>query len=393
MRSTLFFFLFAGFHFLATAQFLPGNTYFGDSSYIEYIAGDLPIIISAPHGGYLEPTAIPDRNCSGCVYVRDSYTQELSRETYDAIRAEQGCSPHVIINRLHRKKLDANRDIGDAADGDPLGEHAWEEYHAFIDSAKAEVVRTFGAGIFLDMHGHGHAIQRIELGYLISGSELREPDDSLDTPDAIAGSAIRNLVATNPTLLEHSELVRGEKSLGALMMDRGVPAVPSDSIPFPLSGEAYFSGGFNTATHGSRSGGAIDAIQLEHHQDIRFTTSIRQDYADSLALILLDYVRLHYFPNLNPGNCTLMGIPSSSFAVGKIQLHPNPSTGQIELEGIEEEGKLQLRDPLGRLVMTLQITPQYGPIDLSALPAGRYHLTYIPAQGLPKRAALHLIHP
>ena len=42
--------------------YLPGVSYFGRSNYIEYIAGDLPIIISAPHGGALIPAEMPDRD-------------------------------------------------------------------------------------------------------------------------------------------------------------------------------------------------------------------------------------------------------------------------------------------------------------------------------------------
>ena len=69
---------------LFSQTYIPGNTYFDNTAYVEYIAGNLPIVISVPHGGYLEPVSIPDRNCTGCVYVRDSYTQELARLIKDA---------------------------------------------------------------------------------------------------------------------------------------------------------------------------------------------------------------------------------------------------------------------------------------------------------------------
>ena len=77
----------------------------------------MPIVISAPHGGSLTPDEIPDRNCTGCVYAQDLDTEDLSRKMYDAIVDLFGCYPHLIINRLHRRKLDANRAIGEAADG------------------------------------------------------------------------------------------------------------------------------------------------------------------------------------------------------------------------------------------------------------------------------------
>ena len=35
--------------------FIPGQSYFGQNNYVEYIAGNLPIIIVVPHGGTLTP--------------------------------------------------------------------------------------------------------------------------------------------------------------------------------------------------------------------------------------------------------------------------------------------------------------------------------------------------
>jgi hypothetical protein len=50
---------------VSAQSFIPGVSYFGRSNYIQYVAGDLPMIISAPHGGSLTPSEIPDRDCTG----------------------------------------------------------------------------------------------------------------------------------------------------------------------------------------------------------------------------------------------------------------------------------------------------------------------------------------
>ena len=76
----------------------------------------------------------------------------------------QGEYPYVIINNLHRSKLDANRDKPEATFGEEVPEVAWNEYHNFIDRAKAEIS---GPGLFIDVHGHGHDNNWAELGYLI----------------------------------------------------------------------------------------------------------------------------------------------------------------------------------------------------------------------------------
>lgn len=62
------------------------------------------------------------------------------------------------------KKLDANRSIITAADSNATAEAAWYAYHNFIDSAKAKTLSQIGRGLFFDLNGHGHTIQRLELG-------------------------------------------------------------------------------------------------------------------------------------------------------------------------------------------------------------------------------------
>jgi len=61
-------------------SYQPGQTHFGRASYAEYLVGDLPIIISAPHGGPMVPQEIPDRTFG--VTGRDRNTQELSRSIH-----------------------------------------------------------------------------------------------------------------------------------------------------------------------------------------------------------------------------------------------------------------------------------------------------------------------
>jgi len=186
-------------------NYISGSSYFSENDYVEYIHGNLPIILSAPHGGEKRPDLIPDRDCTGCVYVNDAYTQELIREVAENIHEKTGCYPYSIISRLHRSKLDANRAIIEAADGNVLAENAWTFYHAHVDSATAFVEQAYGKGIFIDLHGHGHDIQRLELGYLLTKSDLQEEEGSLNNIDFVEKSSIRKLVSSNLQGLDHEE--------------------------------------------------------------------------------------------------------------------------------------------------------------------------------------------
>lgn len=366
----------------AEAQdYIPGQIYLDSTNYVAYHAGNLPIILSAPHGGNLEPSSIPDRDCTGCVTINDAYTKSITESIKEEIYELTGCYPHVIVNLLHRKKFDANRDIGDAADGNLLVEAAWHAYHDFIHVAKARVTNDYGRGYFLDMHGHAHTIQRIELGYLLSKSELQQNDDQLNTMLMVEESSIRTLVDDNLLGLSHAALLRGEESFGSLMDLKGFPSVPSSADSFPLEGEAYFSGGYNTQRHGSRDdAGTIDAIQIELNQDIRFDATNRAMLIDSLALTALEFYNYHYNDQFTGNYCELMSDVSSNLVSRKgINIYPNPSSGLFFIEfPVNKIEALQLITVLGE---RFRLELKDGYLDLNDFDQGIYILDILTKRG------------
>jgi hypothetical protein len=267
-----------------------GETHFGRASYTEYVVGDLPIIISAPHGGSMVPDEITDRTYG--TTGRDRNTQELSRSIREALIELTGRAPHMIVSRLRRTKLDPNREITEAAQGNPFAENAWSEFQGSIEVAEDIVTRDFGSGLYLDIHGHGHDIARVELGYLLSRNDLTRSDAALNASSFDAKSSVRALAGTVD--ITFAQLIRGPASLGALLQERGTRSVPSTADPDP-DGGAYFSGGYNTARHGSRDGGTISGIQLEHHfPGLRDTVQNRNAYATMLADALVVYLEVHF---------------------------------------------------------------------------------------------------
>ena len=354
-------------------NYIPGNTYLDSNGYVEYIAGNLPFVISVPHGGYLKPASIPDRNCTGCSYVRDAYTQELARELQADFVQKTGCYPHMVINLLHRVKFDANRDIGDAADGNPVVEQSWYAYHAFIDSAKTQIEQDYNRGLFIDVHGHGHSIQRIELGYLLSKTELQFSNNDLNTSTMISQSSIQSLVGNNLNSYTHAELLRGNSSFGTILSSRGFPAVPSSSIQFPTGNEPYFSGGYNTNRHSSVSGGVIDGIQMECNHDIRWDSVNRKKFADSLVDVLIEYYNIHYNNQFAGNYCNLLSVyyqPEQVF----IKAYPNPATEKLFIETSLDEVEVEIYNSLGQNVLSLNWTGNT--IDLSKLNKGFYYIRF-----------------
>lgn len=277
--------------FTATATpFVIGQTYYGADQYIQFMPGSLPILITAPHGGSLMPGTLPNRSSPNATTARDTNTEELAHAMREQFQARLGAAPSIVITRLHRNKIDNNREIIEATELNPLAQRAWYEWHAFIAAARTHMLDTRGRGFYIDLHGHGHPVPRLELGYLITASQLTQTDAGLNA--LVGSSSIRTLASTGSRT--HAELLRGATSMGTLFEARGFPAVPSSAQPDPAA-EPYFNGGYNTGRYGSRDGGTIDGVQIEtHFAGVRDNANSRLQFASALVDVMTQYFQLHY---------------------------------------------------------------------------------------------------
>jgi hypothetical protein len=283
--------LFCAASFLVQQLHAGEKALFGEKEYIEYLPGTLPLIISAPHGGTLKPADIPNRT-EGKV-AQDSNTQELSRLIRDEMQRQYGGTPHLIICRLHRLKLDANREIKEAAQGNPQAEKAWHEFQNFINQAREQVTKEFGAGLYIDLHGHRHIRGWVELGYALNAQKLDLSDEQLNSdPSIVAASTLPELDKRSP--VSFAALLRGPDSLGALLAAEGFASVPSPQVPTPGAND-YFSGGYNSQTHGSMNGGTISGLQVEcPWGGVRDKPESRQKFAAALANCLGPFFKAHF---------------------------------------------------------------------------------------------------
>jgi hypothetical protein len=291
--------------------YVPGRSYFGTNGYVEYIGGNAPVILTAPHGGSLAPSTIPDRTDARCggsaTTTTDLNTIELVRAMQASYYARCGRYPHVIISHLARRKADVNRTPPVATCNNVDAETAYREWHSFIDIAKHSVLESSGKGWYMDMHGHGHAIQRLELGYLVDGSRLDASDAALNAVPAYSDtSSVRTIARTSAASL--SSLLRGPDALGTLFANAGFPAVPSAIDPGP-KGAPYFSGGDNTRRHacgaeaaalGGTTDGNICGVQIEtNFTGVRDNAVSRQRFGDVSAVVLEQFLSTRWGLQLN----------------------------------------------------------------------------------------------
>lgn len=250
-----------------------GAAHWSSDGYIEYVVGNAPIFVSAGHGGDLKPPALADRTYG--VVTADRNTLELAREFADDLALRFGLRPHLVLCHLHRSKLDVNRDIVEAAQGDAGAEAAYLAFHQFCADARANILGSWGYGIYLDLHGHGHPENWVELGYRLTSNQLALSDAVLAQPSYVAQSTTRS--AGSQSGIYFPELLRGATSLGGHLQSGGFDSVPSPVNPNPAGGN-YFRGGWNVQHYGSLNGSPVDGVQIEAPFSLRRTTLVRTPF-------------------------------------------------------------------------------------------------------------------
>ena len=271
-----------------------GQTYQGRNGYTTYYPGNIPLILSIPHGGDITPSEISNRTYG--VTVTDSNTVELGIAIRNYFYANYNIRPYVIINNLKRTKLDANRDRVEAAQGNIYAERAFDEFHFYIENAREDIISKFGTGVLFDIHGHGINPDgfndlRTWIGYLLSSDELDNSNDYIDQNISINDVSIYSLLNSSGQSL--SDLLSGPSSLGALFENNNYTALPSPQSRSP-EGMRYFSGGYNTFRYGTNRNFNFSSIQLEFpFQGLRDTQQSRNLFAATFVELVQEYYLIH----------------------------------------------------------------------------------------------------
>jgi len=233
--------------------------------------GDLPVILSAPHGGRAAIPDVPPRSGDGIRLfrtVRDTNTDRLAEDLADALERHAGKRPYVVIARFSRKSIDANRRASDAYES-PAARPIYDRYHHALAAAKQDIADRFGRGLLLDLHG-----QAAE-------------------PDAIFRGTQNGATAKHLVDRFGAAALRGPHSLFGRIHHRGIrviPAVGSDARE-----ASRYDGGYIVRHYGSGRGGHLDAIQLELGRSFRTTPTVLNQTADSLAAAITEFAE-RYLP-------------------------------------------------------------------------------------------------
>ncbi len=233
--------------------------------------GELPIVLSAPHGGTRPIPDVPERKGEGLekggagfFAGRDSGTEELAYAVSEAIQKRYGKLPYMVVSRTHRKYLDPNRPP-DIAYEDDDAKPVYQFYHETLASYCREASNKFHSVVLLDLHGQGSKADTVFRG-------------------TRNGSTVKHLRGTFG-----EEAFTGEKSLFSMLARQGWTVYP---LPHSGKEQAGFTGGHIVGTYGSSNGSVVDAYQLEFGSEYR-VQSRRTKTAEELANAIVDYASMY----------------------------------------------------------------------------------------------------
>lgn len=231
--------------------------------------GELPIILTAPHGGEQDVPGCAVRTPVGTRFVNrpDQYTDRLARSIADELKRLTGKSPYLVMARFHRKFIDANRPAGEAY-GDPGCAAVYDAYHAAIRRHIDEIRAKHPHAMLFDIHG-----------------QATYPDSILRGTHY--GAAVARLLAR-----AGAPAITGTDSVFGRFAAMGYRIVPlNNTAPTDRVEARGYTGGHTVALYGSNHQDGVDAMQLEFGRDLRAQTIIATTARDTAQAIAAFYER------------------------------------------------------------------------------------------------------
>ncbi len=236
---------------------------------VEAESGELPVIITAPHGGTSGVTDCPERSSVGSRFVNrpDAHTKRLARGIADELERLTGKAPYLVIANFHRKYIDANRAAEEAYAVSGCAA-AYDAYHTAIRRQIDEIRARFPRAMLFDIHG-----QTAYREAILRGTRH--------------GNTVRSLLAR-----AGAAAVTGPDSVFGRFAAMGYAIVPAnDTVPTDRVEAPNYIGGHTVNLYGSHRPDGIDAMQLEFGRDLREGAMLDKTAKDTAQAIAVFYSR------------------------------------------------------------------------------------------------------
>lgn len=234
---------------------------FQAADFMHFQEGELPIIISAPHGGRMGIPGVARRTGKGVNNDPDTNTQFLAHAIASSIEQRLGKKPYFVISQVHRKYVDLNRPPETAFEHPRAGD-VYNTYHGKLNEFCDGVYERFGKGLFIDVHGQAVASNKVFRG-------------------TRNGHTVKNL----SELLGKGTHI-GPQSFSALLHEQNIPIQPLNGARETTG----FTGGHIAFHYGKKKG--IGAVQLEFGSNFRKTEELAS-VAAKVGSSVVNFAELH----------------------------------------------------------------------------------------------------
>lgn len=149
--------------------------------YFEFGEGNIPIIISCPHGGYKKPSSILDKEIG---YKNpDTNTYFISKLIINLLN-QKGIKINYILSKIHRSKVDLNRPPHSSSAFNQNCTEAQNIFHAYHDqlfNLAQKCVYKYDRALVIDFHGFSKPAK--EYPDIIFGHIFGKTLDSIQNKD------------------------------------------------------------------------------------------------------------------------------------------------------------------------------------------------------------------
>lgn len=151
----------------------PSTSFRTTVNHTTYESGDIPVLITVPHGGNDAPAGVSLRTTSYDDFEtsRESYLRDIAVALADELDTTHGITPYLVIGESHRQYIDYNRDETIAVAGglneayeDADANTFYDEYHGRVATYVSTIQSTYGSGLLIDMHGQSSVGDKLVRG-------------------------------------------------------------------------------------------------------------------------------------------------------------------------------------------------------------------------------------
>ncbi|KAF0171243.1 MAG: hypothetical protein FD161_4363 [Limisphaerales bacterium] len=252
---------------------------FATNEFLHIQRGELPIILTAPHGGSLAIPGVPkrlgpegERTSGKFVISQDTRTFELATTTAKRVEELTDRKPYLVASKAHRQYVDPNRPEKEAVEN-PNAKAVHAAFHGQVREFVDELRKKFPNGaLLLDIHG-----QSAFPDTLIRGTQN--------------GTTVMKMVEKHGVAA-----LTGETSVFGQLAAKGVKVEPPNTPPGTPPEPRGYNGGWIVRTYGSHTTNGVDAIQLEFGGSFRTDAKKREETAKFLAEAIKAYTEKYLAP-------------------------------------------------------------------------------------------------